>query len=215
MFSIAFLHAEIQSLPPVKLNECVNLSQTHPNATSINITNIRYPSSSEISTIIPMSTSNNIDYFYSFCNTTEYGTYLVTTCGNGDGVFDCVKYDFKVNGSGQDVNSSQISLIIIGVFVLLIMVIFFFILALLFKHPGTKIFLMSLSALTLILIIGLISSNTSIYLAEFPGLVSIIEKYYIFLTILAGVCMFGIIVWLIYYAFTLFNKTRGRYIDDD
>jgi hypothetical protein len=39
---------------------------------------------------------------------------------------------------------------------MLIVVTFFFILAMIFKHPGTKVFLMSLSAITLIILIGII-----------------------------------------------------------
>ena len=98
---------------------------------------------------------------------------------------------------------------------MLIVCAFFFILSMLFKHPGTKIFLMALSSLTLIILIGIIASNATVYLAEFPNLVAMYNQYYIMVIILAGAAMAGIILWLIYYSVKLFNGARGRTPDDD
>ena len=194
-----------------KQNECINIV-VPLNASSVTLTNVNSPINS---TIIlqnkAMSGSNNF-FNYTFCNTSQLGTYTYGYCDQ-DG--NCYGNTFVVNGSGQDVSQSQIILILIGLCILLITGLFFFILSLLFKHPGTKIFLMALSALTLIVLIGIITSNATVYLAEFPGLVNMYNNYYILVITLAGVSMLGIIVWLVYYSFTLFSKSRGTLIDED
>jgi hypothetical protein len=84
-----------------------------------------------------------------------------------------------------------------------------------FKHPGTKIFFMALSTLTLIILIGIITSNATVYLAEFQSIVAVYNQYYILIVILSGAAMLGLLVWLIAYSIKLFNKSRGRLDDED
>lgn len=195
-----------------KQNDCINIVAPL-NASAVTLTNVNSPSpnSTIILTNKAMSGANNF-FNYTFCNTSQLGTYTYGYC---DQAGNCYGNSFTVNGSGQEVTQSQIILIIIGLIIVFIAGLFFFILSLLFKHPGTKIFLMALSSLTLIVLIGIIASNASIYLAEFPSLVNIYNTYYIVIISLAGASMLGIIVWLIYYSFTLFNKTRGVMPDID
>lgn len=200
------------SLGTFALNDCVNIA-VPLNATSVTLTNINSPPPN--STIVLSNqamTDNGNLHNYTFCNTTNYGTYTYGYCDN---LANCYGNSFLINGSGQDVSSSQITLIIIGLVILIIVCAFFFILSIMFKHPGTKIFLMSLSALTLIGLIGIISSNADVYLAEFPNLVNIYHTYYIVIISLAGAAMAGILLWLVYYGVTLFNKSRGRISEDD
>lgn len=142
--------------------------------------------------------------------TNRSGVYLV----NGECDQTVWVYDFEVNTSGQDVSSPQSNTIIFSIFMMIFAVTFFFILSFLFKHPGTKIFFMALSSLTLIVTIGMITANAVIYLGEFPNLVSIYNNYYVLIIILAGTAMAGVILWLVYYSFTWFNKLRGRVPED-
>jgi hypothetical protein len=189
-----------------KQNDCVNIV-TALNVSNVILTNVNSPSPNSTVLITNKAMTKNGNFFnYTFCNTSILGVYTYGYC---DDSTNCYSNSFIINGSGQDVSQQQIILIIIGIVVMLIVVAFFFILSLLIKHPGTKIFLMSISALTLIVLIGLISSNANVYLAEFPGIVGIYNTYYIIFMTLAGVSVLGIIIWLIYYSFTLFNKTRG------
>ena len=215
IFLISFASASLPTLGFFKQGSCINLMQTCALCSYNNITSVVYPNSTQsISGEIPM-TKIGTSYNYTFCNTSTLGTYIVNGHGD-DNLIDTIwNYEFNVNGSGQEVTDHQITLIMITIIVMILVVIFFFVLALLFNHPGTKIFLMSLSALTLIVLIGIVASNASIYLAEFSGLALIYDNYYIFIIILAGTAMAGIIIWLIYYSFTLFNKVRGRTPDDD
>jgi hypothetical protein len=216
LFVVSFASAEIQSLGYFQQNSCVEIIQTCGECTYVNLSSILYPNSSAAIGNVAM-TKLGTKYTYEFCDTSTMGNYIVNGYGNpnGNGNKTVFSYDFVINGSGQEVSDNQVTMIIISLVMLLVVCIFFFILAMVFKHPGTKIFLMALSALTLIVIIGVLTGNTTTYLAEFPGIVNVYNQYYIFLTIMAGIVMFGIIGWLIYYSFNLFNKTRGRYVDDD
>jgi hypothetical protein len=121
---------------------------------------------------------------------------------------------FVVTPTGMEVTSEETNLIIIGLIVLFIFACFFFLLSYMFKHPGAKIFLMALSTITLIILLGMIVSNGALYLAQYTTIVNMYNTYYKFIIIMAGVCMFGIIGWLIYYSLQLFNKSRGVDFDD-
>ena len=211
------LAGAVTELPPVKKGECLNLPQSCLSCTYNNISSIYVQGNISYILIGEYAmTKNGSNYNYTFCNTNQYGTYIVEGHGDISGVDTAWGgYTFKVNGSGSIVTSEQISLFIITLIILALVAAFWFITSMLFKHPGTKIFLMAMCIGTVILILGVMVSNASLYLAEFPNLASIYEKYYILILSLSGAGLFGIIVWFIYYAVTLFNKARGRTPDED
>jgi hypothetical protein len=219
MFAMIFLigfGSAVNTLAPVKQNECINIIQTCATCTYNNISVIRYPNNGTYALNQDMvMTKSGISYNYTFCNTSQFGTYFVDGYGDLAGVkTGWGGFTFDVNGSGQTITQSQITLIIIGIVVLLILSAFFFILSFIFKHPGTKIFLMAMSTLILIVLIGLMASQFSIYLAEFAGLASFYDKFYILIVSFSSVAMVGLIVWLIWYSLKTFNKVRGRVPED-
>lgn len=209
---ISLIPLASSSLGTFKQNDCFPIV-VPSNSSTVNLTNVNTPSPN--STIIisnkAMTKTGNL-FNYTFCNTTVLGVYTYGYCDN---IGNCFGNEFTINGSGQEVSQSQITLIIIGLVVLLVIATFFFILSFLFRHPGTKIFLMALSTLTLIVLIGIIASNAQVYLAEFPNIVDIYSKYYIVFIALAGSAMIGLVVWFVYFTVTTFNKSRGRIPDDD
>jgi len=117
LFFMSFISAEVQTLKPVEQTECINIPQSHPNATSINVTRVRYPNGFEDYTVRPMSSENGYNYNYTFCNTTALGGYEITTCGNGDGYIDCPVFDFEVTPSGQSGTSN----IVFSIFLILVL----------------------------------------------------------------------------------------------
>jgi hypothetical protein len=183
------------------------------NASYVTLTNVNYPSPNSTNLL---ASNINMSKTGMYFNYTVSGTYLFGTYTYGycDSNGDCYGNSFIINGSGQCVTSEQITLIVLGLIVMFFVCCFFFILSLLFKHPGTKVFLMAISAVTLIIMIGIIAANANIYLAEFPGIVSVYNTYYIVFISLAGTAMAGIILWLVYYSVQMFNKARGRTPDD-
>ena len=153
-------------------------------------------------------------YSLNTSQTHDLGTYTGTVlCSSTNNINAEIEY--QVTPNGDIITLSQTFLVLAGLAVMFGIVVFFFILSLTFKHPGTKLFLMAISSITLILIIGLTATNASSYLQSFPGLASLYNSYYLVFISLAGAAMVGVIVWLIYYTFTAFNKVRGRTPDDD
>lgn len=194
-------------------NEVVNI-RVLANCSSVNLTEVN---DGETTYVInsPMTHLGGQTFNYSFLNTSKIGTYSYSW---NNPCVDCASNEcgnsFEITVTGNKVTQQQINLIIISLIVLFILAGFFFLLSYLFKHPGTKIFLMALSTITLIIIIGMVASNAGIYLAEYPTMVSMYNTYYKFIIYLSGACMFGIIGWLIYYSLKLFNKSRGVDFDD-
>ena len=125
IFNINLISGEQQTLKGIKQGECATIPQSHPNATSINITKIRFPNDTENYTVIPMITDNGFNFYYNFCNTTQVGEYVVTTCGNGDGVITCMDFDFPVTLSGEDRN---MTVIIADIFIILAISLLIFVL---------------------------------------------------------------------------------------
>jgi hypothetical protein len=209
------LASAITELAPIKQNECVQLPQTCATCTYNNLTIVQYPNSTFALSGEYEMTKNGMNYNYTYCNTSALGTYFVDGHGDVDGTdTGWGGYTFDVNGSGQTVTQDQVTLIIIGIIVFILVSGFFFLLSYLFKYPAVKIFFMALSIITMIIIIGIITSNASVYLAEFPNIVNIYDNYYIMIVILSGGAMLALLTWLIYYSFTLFNKSRGIDIPD-
>lgn len=119
LFLLSPILAEQQTLYG-KTNEIIQIVQSHPNMSSCNITKISYPNQTIVYTIIPMLTTNNINYYYSFNLTQQNGNYIVTTCGNGDGILDCMDYNIEISPTGIPFEISQ-SYLFIGLLLLFIL----------------------------------------------------------------------------------------------
>jgi len=216
LFMVMGFASSLQELPPVKQGDCLYIKQTCATCTYNNLTLIQFPNNQSSLIGEYAMTKSGMVYNYTFCNTTNLGRYY----GDGHGDIDGTNtgwggFTFLVSGSGQEVTQEQITLLIIGLILMFVVMAFFFILSVMFKHPGTKIFFMAISVLTLVILIGMVASNYVVYLAEFPNIVSIWNSYYIVFVSLTVAAMLGVIIWLIYFALRTFNKSRGRVLDDD
>lgn len=114
------------TLPTQTLGEQMELVQSHPNATSINITKIAYPSGSDLETnytVVEMYSPNGYNYYFNF--TPEYnGHYVITTVGDGDGVTTSMDYDFLVTPNGEELELSQTIIFLIIVTILVCAMVF-------------------------------------------------------------------------------------------
>lgn len=102
---LAFAHsvdATIQTLPPVKQRQCVNLPQLELNSTFQNITALQKPDKTLELRGVLMTKSGSF-YNYSFCNTSILGTYVVNGCSD----ITCWAYDFEVNSTGAFTTTFQ------------------------------------------------------------------------------------------------------------
>lgn len=198
---------------PINLQLTCTVANQIPSASATYNISVFYPNGSILVNNVQAQAQGQGSFNYTLTHNTT-GTYTIKSfCYDTVGNYSN-EDTYYCNPSGKDVTSEQTNLIIIGLIVFFILAGFFFLLSYMFKHPGTKIFLMALCTITLILIIGMVSSNAAIYLSEYPTIVNMYNVYYKFVIIMAGVCMLGIIGWLIYYSLQLFNKSRGVNFDD-
>ena len=115
------ISASVISLPTQKQYSCIDLPQVCSTCTYVNVSSIKYPNSSMNNININM-TKIGSDFNYNFCDTDLLGKYLVTTCGDKDGFYQCAIYDFIITPTGEDrVNSLGIFLILV-LFSLIILV---------------------------------------------------------------------------------------------
>lgn len=55
------------------------------------------------------------NFNYTFTDTAELGTYIVTTCGNPNGEYTCVDYNFTVTTTGNEFSTTApIFLLVVG-----------------------------------------------------------------------------------------------------
>lgn len=97
----SFVSAEVQSLPTVKVDSCLDLEQTCASCTYVNLESIRYPNGTSEYLNYAMDINGN-KFTLRYCNNTQVGVYIATTCGDVDGTETCVDYNFKTTPSGYD-----------------------------------------------------------------------------------------------------------------
>lgn len=92
--------ASISNFGTFQDNKCINLLQTCADCTFNNISSIIYPDATQASVQRAM-TKSGIEYSYSFCNTSQLGSYTVNGHGDPAGVDTAWNYNFQVTPSGQ------------------------------------------------------------------------------------------------------------------
>ncbi len=118
VLSLSFVSA-VESLPAVKYNECVALTQVEFNSNYQNISSIYIQGKNKTMFNPQISmTKSGYAYNYTYCNTTALGTYIVEGCSN----LDCWSYDFEVTVNGQEVSIFQG--IVYGLVLFLLLIIF-------------------------------------------------------------------------------------------
>lgn len=98
--------AQVEGLGEKKQFDSVRIKQVCDNCTFVNITEITYPDSTVALGEVEM-TKDGSNYFYIFSNTTKIGTYIVTTCGDPDGTYNCESFDFEISKSGETPSGSN------------------------------------------------------------------------------------------------------------
>lgn len=199
MFLISLASAEVQTLPPVKQGDIVDLPQTCSNCTYMNIS-VNYPNQS-IAIRNKIMTKVGSEYNYSFSNTTALGNYISTTCGNPDGVYTCVSYDFEVNPSGEKFNIYQ-GFMILGQ---IAMVILFFGLGLSFAKEKWKLktffFMMAMG-------MGIVILNSTKIIAAQSGKLNTMGN--VGITIGIVVFFFMISLLLVYFTIDVIDTLKRR-----
>ena len=119
---LAGLTSATLGLGIVKQNDCINLYQTCPSCSYVNLTVIKYPNASIETTNLAMTKSNS-EYTYTFCNTTTIGEYFYTVEGDKDGTISTETISFEVTPNGKEFKSTN-SIAYLG-FILILLFTFF------------------------------------------------------------------------------------------
>jgi len=114
----SFVLADMQSLGTFKKDECVNLIQICDNCTFVNFTSVIYPNG--VFELLNLnSTASGTVFNSSFCNTSQVGTYIISSVGDLNNILTTGSYNFYINPSGITGTDNPIG-IIVPIFSLLI-----------------------------------------------------------------------------------------------
>jgi len=113
----------ITTLSEGKQESCIVLPQSYANSTYQNITFIQFPDKTTIE-INSYMTKVGSYFNYTFCNTSQLGTYIVNGIGDYDGVDETWAYDFSITPTGKSFSTVDISVYIF--FLLVCLAISFF-----------------------------------------------------------------------------------------
>jgi hypothetical protein len=122
VLQIYFVLGQTPTLGVFKLNDCIGLKQTCSNCSSINITSILFPDSTQQS-INGQMTKTGSDFNYSFCNNSQLGNYIVNGIGDPDGVSTVFAYNYIVTTTGNDNNNTIPLFLALGGFIIFIIAI--------------------------------------------------------------------------------------------
>lgn len=104
---IGIVSAQAQSLGITKSNVCLTIPQSCSNCTTCVLSNIIYPDKTQSDINLAMSTTDYLNYNYTFCGATQTGQYIVNGYCDIDGVNTPFPYDFQVTATGQGMDTSK------------------------------------------------------------------------------------------------------------
>lgn len=175
-FTISSISAETQTLGTFKKDSCIELIQICSNCTYNNITYIIYPNGSKLNINISMTKTDTF-YNFTFCNTSAVGEYIVNGIGDLEGTKTAWNYDLLINDSGTDLSTSQsiIYFIALIISIILFLLCLFFTITIPYNNNRSndgkvisvnslkylKIFLIPITYVFLLLIVGILRGITS------------------------------------------------------
>jgi hypothetical protein len=122
IFLMGIVSASIANLGTFKEGSSVQLLQ-NCNCTFNNITSIVYPNSTMIYETISMTTSDNMNYYYYWNDTSQIGIYTLNGIGNDGGTQSNWQYQFTITPNG-DILTTQNSIIYIIIFAVSFLIFF-------------------------------------------------------------------------------------------
>lgn len=179
ILAINVVSASVSQLDPIRQGECINLPQTSPSATFVNITQITYqPTSTQLlNESLEMNVNGTYRWNYLYCNATELGNYVV------DGISDdtddqTFTYTFTVTPSGTFFTNALSIPLFLPIGLMLGLSIFFFIIIGFVEKKEYKFTFLIFSGLFIIFAIsyGIIASREVLY--GFPLLYNFVNSFY-------------------------------------
>ena len=120
IFLLGIVLSAQETLGTYKQNECVDLKQTCSSCSFVNFTRVSYPDGTRTLENVEAE-KDGYNFNYTFCNTSQLGTYIVEGVGDVDGIDTVFVYDFLITYSGLEINTGK-SILYLGFFLILILV---------------------------------------------------------------------------------------------
>jgi len=105
--AVGLASADISELGTFKQNTCIQLPQSCSTCTYNNLSSVIYPDGTYALQGSYIMTQAGANYNYTFCNTSQLGTYSVT--GYGDASTPTWSYTFDVTVNGEQMSTSKIT----------------------------------------------------------------------------------------------------------
>jgi hypothetical protein len=192
--SLPLCSAEIQTLGTQKVNTCVDLPQVCSSCSYVNISSIKLPDSSMVLLNLGME-KNGVNYNYTYCSVNQTGNYIVTTCGDKDGTFQCASYDFTVTPN-REIATSGSAIFYIGI--MAVLVIFLIMAIYTFMNTTgllTKVGMFGLGYLLLIAITFIGWNMAQDFITSSPFIISMLNILFIVLVVGFFPLIIGGFVW--------------------
>jgi hypothetical protein len=210
LVGIQFVSAETELQPinqDVGLRFTCTLNDAIPSAGTLYNITISYPNGSTYLNNVQTTAQGNGAFNYT-TNFSEIGLYKVQSfCYDGTYSYSSEDY-YEVTNTGNKLDTPKTIVIFIGLGIMALIGILLFIFGL-YTKGIIKIFVLGLSILMIVFSVGYTINVLNIALGEYTNLTTSFGGLYLLLTILMSVAGMGLIVFLIYYGFTAFNKSRG------
>lgn len=124
IFLLTFV-SSFTTLGTFKKGTCIQLHQICDDCNYVNLTSVTFPNST-IRNLNELMTKNGNDYNYSWCNTTDIGSYLYNTCGDYEGTHTCENIGFEINAIGFESTDARSDATSRGIYFILGMSALFF-----------------------------------------------------------------------------------------
>jgi len=119
LFLLTCVSAQTETLGIFEKDSCIQLKQTCADCTYVNFSRVSYPDST---LALGQVTSEKVGsiFNYTFCNTTQLGTYVLEGIGDVEGTDTVFSYDFDVTLNGNPPGDGVVVVVYTIMFILFI-----------------------------------------------------------------------------------------------
>ena len=197
----------------VQLNEetvltfsCTLNNEIPSDSATYNIT-VKYPNGTIFLDNIETNAIGNGAFEYT-ATFTELGMYKVLMfCWDGIYSFSDEGY-YNITPTGYEINTGKSLIILLSLAMMIITGVLLFIFGL-YAKGIVKIFSIGLAIILLFYSFGILINVLNIGIGEYVNLTNNFDNLYVLMTVLLSVGGAGLVLFLVYFAFEAFSKTRG------
>jgi hypothetical protein len=204
--------ASAESFGTYPINSNVSLIFSCQNSSYLNISRVStYPNSEVIINSEKSATRINSVYNYTIpaSNNSIIGTYIVNYHCDVNGIDTPSVSSYDINNTGFQFSTGDAMILILAFVAIGILVLIFFTFGIKQENPVLKIFCLAMATMFLVFLFGYGYNMFNLLLGKYPAMSSGLSNIYVVLIALLTVGGIGLVVWLLYFAMTMWWKHRG------